>query len=78
MAVKKRWSDFSPRTRRLIITAGIVDGSLKVAALIDIKRRNSDQIRGRKWIWATVVTVVNSVGIVPVSYFVFGRRQQQR
>lgn len=76
MAVKKRWSDFSPRARKLIITAGIVDGSLKVAALVDIKRRPSDQIRGRKWVWATVVTVVNSVGIVPLSYFAFGRRQQ--
>jgi hypothetical protein len=26
-------------------------------------------------VWATVVTVVSSAGVVPISYFVFGRRQ---
>jgi hypothetical protein len=47
---------------------------LKAAALIDIKRRPTDQIRGSKWFWAPAVAVVNSAGVVPLSYFVFGRR----
>ena len=37
-------------------------------------RRPADQIRGPKWLWAPVVAVVNSAGVVPISYFVFGRR----
>ncbi len=72
----QRWSDLSERTRKLIIAAGVADGALRIAALIDIKRRPASQIRGRKRLWAAVVAVVNSAGIVPISYFVFGRRRQ--
>jgi hypothetical protein len=59
----------------LIVTAG-AEGCLKVAALIDIKRRPASQIRGPKWVWAAVVTVVNSLGGVPLAYFAFGRRRE--
>jgi hypothetical protein len=75
MGARKKWSDLSDRTRKLLITAAVADGTLRVAALIDIKRRPASQIRGRKWMWATVVAVVNSAGIAPISYFAFGRRQ---
>jgi hypothetical protein len=75
MAARKQWSDLSERTRRLIVTAAVAEGILKVAALIDLKRRPSSQIRGPKWMWAAVVAVVSSAGVVPVSYFVLGRRQ---
>ena len=70
------WSDLSERSRKLIIAAGIVDVTLRIAALIDIKRRPASQIRGRKGLWAAVVAVVNSAGVLPVSYFLFGRRRQ--
>jgi hypothetical protein len=76
MAAKKQWSDLSERTRRLIAAAAFAEGILKAVALVDIKRRPANQIRGRKWVWATVVTVVSSFGLVPISYFVFGRRRQ--
>jgi hypothetical protein len=71
----KRWNDLDDSTRKLIIAVAVAEGSLKVAALIDIKRRPASQIRGPKWLWAPVVAVVNSAGMVPISYFVFGRRQ---
>jgi hypothetical protein len=71
-----QWSDLSERTRKLIIAAAVVDVSLRVAALIDIKRRPASQIRGRKPLWAAVVAVVNSAGVIPTSYFLFGRRRQ--
>ena len=71
-----RWSDLSEGTRRLLITAAVIDGALRVAALIDIARRPASQIRGRKPAWAAAVAVINSAGLVPASYFVFGRRQQ--
>jgi hypothetical protein len=75
MATRRRWSDLSEGTRRLIITAAVADVTLRVAALIDIKRRPASQIRGRKWMWATVTAIVNSAGLVPISYFLFGRRR---
>jgi hypothetical protein len=75
MAARRRWGDLSEGTRRLIILMAVTDGILKVAALVDIKRRPANQIRGPKWLWAPVVAVVNSAGVVPISYFVFGRRR---
>jgi hypothetical protein len=75
MATKRKWSDLSERTRKLIIATAVAESILKAAALIDLKRRPASQVRGPKWLWASVVAVVNSAGIVPVSYFVFGRRQ---
>jgi hypothetical protein len=75
MAAKRRWSDLDEGTRKLIISVAVVDGVLKVAALVDIKRRPASQIRGPKWLWACVVAVVNSAGAVPISYFAFGRRR---
>jgi hypothetical protein len=75
MAARRQWSDLSPRTRRLLTIAAVAEGILKLAALIDIKRRPASQIRGPKWLWAVVVAVVSSAGVVPISYFVLGRRQ---
>ena len=78
MAARRRWGDLSERSRRLIIVAAVAEASLKVAALIDIKRRPASQIRGSKWMWAAVVAVVNSFGCAPLSYFAFGRRRQPK
>jgi hypothetical protein len=60
MTARRQWNDLSERTRRLLITAAVAEGILRVAALIDIKRRPASQIRGRKWVWAAVVAVVSS------------------
>jgi len=76
MAARKQWSDLSERNRKLLIAVGVVEGCLKIAALIDIKRRPASKIRGPKWLWAAVVSVVSSAGLLPISYFVFGRKRQ--
>lgn len=75
MAARRQWSDLSLRTRRLIMAGATAEAGLKVAALIDIKRRRASQIRGPKWVWAVVVVLVNSFGGAPISYFLFGRRR---
>ena len=74
MAARRQWSDLDERTRRLLVGAAVAEGILKIVALVDLKRRPASQVRGPKWLWAVVVTVVSSAGVVPVSYFVFGRR----
>jgi len=77
MAARRTWSDLDKSTRKLIIIVAVAEGILKVAALIDIKRSPPSQVRGPKWLWAPLVAVVNSSGVVPISYFVFGRRRPQ-
>ena len=75
-AARRRWGDFSKRTRTLLVAAAVADGALRVAALIDIGRRPASQIRGRKWMWAAAVAVVSSAGVLPISYFAFGQRRE--
>lgn len=72
----KRWHELSERTRRRIVTVAIVEGLLKIAALIDIIRRPAESIRGRKRVWIPAVLVVNSGGVLPIVYFLLGRRRR--
>ena len=74
MVATRQWSDLSERNRRLLAITAVAEGIFKLAALIDLKRRPASQVRGPKWLWATVLAIVSSAGVVPISYFVFGRR----
>lgn len=72
---KKKWNELSPRTCQLIIAGGVFEGVLKVAALIDLARRPPKEVRGSKVRWTLAVTLINSVGAVPITYFAYGRRR---
>jgi hypothetical protein len=74
VATRKKWSDLSPGTRRLIAVAAAVEGTLKAAALTDLARRPAGQVRGPRWAWAVVLVLVNAAGAVPLAYLRFGRR----
>jgi hypothetical protein len=71
---RTRWKDLSPGTRKVILGAAAAEGALKIAALFDLTRRPSSQIRGSKLGWAAAIIFVNSLGAVPISYFVRGRQ----
>jgi hypothetical protein len=71
---RKRWGDLDPRIRRLIIVGGAIEGTLKIAALVDLARRPASEIRGSKKGWAVAVALANSAGAVPIAYFACGRR----
>jgi hypothetical protein len=71
MSEKKRWQDLSPWQRLSGILLAVIQVSLLIAALIDIRRRPAEQIRGRK-LWWVMAAFVNYVG--PISYFLFGRK----
>lgn len=73
----KRWSDLSERNRRLIVVGGLLDAMLRIAALFDLRRRTSDEVRGSKRAWVVLVSLVNSAGVLPLAYFAFGRRRSR-
>jgi hypothetical protein len=73
---KKRWNELSQRTRRLIITGGVFEAVLKVAALVDLTRQPANAIRGSKPRWAAAIVLTNSIGAVPIAYFLHGRRKR--
>jgi hypothetical protein len=69
---KRRWNDLSPTQRRAIIGAGIVQNSLLVAALVDIRRRPQKKVRGDKRLWAAGA-FVSWIG--PIAWFTYGRKR---
>ncbi len=69
---QKTWSDLSEGQRAAIKILATGELALKIAMLIDIRRRPASQIRGPKAAWCAAAAV-NLLG--PVSYFVFGRRR---
>jgi hypothetical protein len=72
--VTKRWSELSPWQRRLIIAGAAVDTALEVAMVIDLRGRPAEQVRGSKQLWAASA-LLNSAGLIPTAYFVYGRRR---
>ncbi len=71
--IARWWSNLSPRSRWLLAGSAAAETTLKVAVLRDLRRRPASQVRGPKWLWA-ISMILNSAGLIPVSYFVFGRR----
>jgi hypothetical protein len=59
----------------LIVVLSVIEGVLKIAALIDLARRPSDEVRGSKARWAAAVSLINSLGAVPIAYFAWGRHR---
>lgn len=72
---RKRWNELDTQTRRLIVAGALFEGTLKVAALIDLARRPASEVRGSKARWAAAIVLINSVGAVPIAYFLRGRRK---
>jgi hypothetical protein len=67
----KKWAELSDRQRAFLLAAAAGELSLKIAALIDIKRRPASGIRGPKALWRAAMAI-NLLG--PLSYFVIGRK----
>jgi hypothetical protein len=68
----QRWNDLSDRARAGIVAAGVVQVSLTLAALADLRRRPARRINGSKPLWIAA-SFVNFVG--PIAYFAFGRKR---
>lgn len=72
MAKRRNWRELSTLQKAILLIAGILEILLLGAALLDLRRRPAEQIRGSKRIW-TLVAFINYVG--PVAYFIFGRKR---
>jgi hypothetical protein len=71
--MSKRWQDLSGTQRKLIVTVGLIETALKVAMLLDLRRRPDAQVRGSRRLWA-LSALTNSAGMVPLAYFLVGRQ----
>ncbi len=60
-----------PRWKAALAVAVVVDGALKTATLVDVRRRPPQSLRGSKRLWR-VLALVNFFG--PLAYFTIGRR----
>ncbi len=69
--IKRRFRDLPPRLRAAIITVGVAEVALNVAAQVDITRRPPEAIRGSKLRWR-LISMINFFG--PIEYFRRGRR----
>lgn len=58
----------------MIMVGGAFEAGLKVAALIDLTGRPASTVRGSKKVWATALVLGNTGGVLPIVYFLRGRR----
>ena len=54
---KKRWDDLSGAQKGAIVLSGVVQLGLLTAALVDIYRRPTEEIRGAKRLWTAAALV---------------------
>lgn len=69
---RTRWQDLTAVQRRAIVVGAAAQLALLSAALLDIRRRPSGELRGGKRLWLPAV-FVNFVG--PIAYFLLGRKR---
>jgi Phospholipase_D-nuclease N-terminal len=67
----RHWADLPPVAKGATSVAALLQVTLLVAALRDLRRRTAAELNGPRWVWA-LVCFVNVIG--PLSYFRFGRR----
>lgn len=72
MRERPAWSELSDGQRAGISLGAVVQLALLAAALLDLRRRPVEQVRGDKRLWVAV-SFVNFAG--PLAYFLFGRRR---
>jgi len=69
---KRSFKELSRGTQLAVVAYGIIELTLMIAALRDLRRRPKQLVRGPKPLWA-VICCLNMLGTI--SYFVAGRRK---
>ncbi|MCG6567631.1 hypothetical protein [Tessaracoccus sp. ZS01] len=71
---KKKFEDLPGWVRALMGLGGTADVVLRIAAMIDVARRDKDEVNGPKAVWLPALGAVSSMGLLPLAYFRWGRR----
>ena len=72
---KKKWKDLSNQQKGVVVATTAVDMGLHTWAGRDLASRTQEEINGPKWAWGLGLGVVNSVGILPAVYLIWGRKR---
>lgn len=70
--MKKSWSDLSTGHRVLVVLVGAAEMAMTTWAGRDLASRDSDEVRGPKWLWGPAL-LIQPAG--PIAYLVLGRRR---
>ncbi|GAC56428.1 hypothetical protein GOHSU_06_00400 [Gordonia hirsuta DSM 44140 = NBRC 16056] len=73
--LKTAWNQLTTGQKSAIIAVTAVDAGLRAWAGRDLAGRPAEQVAGPKWLWTLGLSVVNSVGVLPVIYLLRGRRR---
>ena len=69
---RRTWSDLTGRQRGAMGVLGVIQVGLLLAALLDLRRRDEEELTLPKRFWTGIV-FINWVG--PIAYFLRGRRR---
>lgn len=73
LATKRSFKELSRGTQITVVVYGIIEVTLMIAALRDLRQRPKQLVRGPKPLWG-VISCLNMLGTI--SYFTIGRRKQ--
>ncbi|MFP4417751.1 MAG: PLDc N-terminal domain-containing protein [Chitinispirillaceae bacterium] len=71
--MKEKWKDMPGWKKVFFVMMGIIQIALLAAALLDIRKRSAEDIRGSKKLW-TMLSFINFIG--PLLYFKCGRKSE--
>lgn len=74
MIKSKKYENLPKPVRVLLAIGGAADVALRAYALLDVSRRDAGEVNGPKEVWVPALTLVNSLGILPLAYLKWGRR----
>lgn len=72
---KKKFDDLPKPARVLLSIGGVIDGGLRAYALVDLAKRDDAEVKGPKPAWVVALSLVNSLGAVPLAYLLWGRKK---
>lgn len=72
--MKKRADDLPTWAKGLLGVLGAVDVVLRVLAVLDLMKRDDDELNGPKKAWLPALVSISTMGLLPVAYFLVGRR----
>lgn len=72
MRARRTFKELSPRLQISIVLTTIIELTLMITALRDLRQRPAEQVKGSKKLWA-LVSLITMFG--PLTYFIFGRRK---